>query len=622
MPVNRLQKRETTRFQTLEQVGAAKAHQSLASAPQVIDLLALGGHGGFFGLRLNIQTQAVARYVQGVDAVHYRWRVQAGVAVVRIGIADAEGDRQRFAQRKVAPVFCLAVLAGNKAAAFFVGFGVVLQDKTARAPHHVQSNQLAPIVKFFAFFNRQNRVHAALEFALKVGFCHAGFAHEVLGADADVGLFINKQPQLRGQVGLGFVVRRGGQQDDFGVALFDVVCNGFVAPPFAVAQVMAFVNQHQPIALEAGQLFDLRHRQHHTAQAVVGAVVLPHGFEVFGANDQCFIAHVVLKHPRQRGRHDGFSQPDHVANHHAAAPVQVAGSNFDGAFLELKQLLLKARRQAKLAQSRPRFGAQVVGHVEVDVVRRNHFFARPAVFNQRGQVGRNIQRPALAPARFKPLRQFSCAQVVEHIDIQLPMARQAGQRQIAAADKAGDGVVHIVAEQQIQLGVQRVRQKQLDHHLPRAQLPSQAAQPGFVLAGGNAQRDLLAQVGGKLGFQAAGGGVVNMDMAGFGFIARVTVLAVPVQRADVVVRRALHSDHHAADLALRGLPRRNQVVNRLPAAQIQITHAKISALRNLQSRPQRAEQVLFYVVKNTGHEGCAVGGLWGRCIVPFSPAAH
>jgi len=90
--------------------------------------------------------------------------------------------------------------------------------------------------------------------------------------------------------------------------------------------------------------------------------------------------------------------------------------------------------------------------------------------------------------------------VVQHIDVQLALPGQALQREVAAANKAGDGVVDIVPKQQIQLGVQRVGQKQLDADLAGAQLAGQGAQRCLVFAGGDAQCDLLAQVRGKLSF--------------------------------------------------------------------------------------------------------------------------
>ena len=288
MSVNGLKEGESIGLQALEQVGAAKAHEALARTAQVFKDFALGRSGLLFLLWVEVQTQSVARHVQGVDLVHYLTRVQACIAVRRVTFIHRKSDRKRLAHGEVA---FFSVFAADEAAAMLVGLGVVLEDEAARAAHHVQANQFAPVVELVAFFNGKDGVHTALVFALKLGFTDSVFAHVPLGADTNVGLLINEQAQLGREVVLGLVVWRRGQQDDFGIAALDVFRNGFVAPTFAVAQVMAFVNEYQAVALEVGQLFgDLRHWQHHAAQAVFCAVVLPHRLQVFGANDECFVA--------------------------------------------------------------------------------------------------------------------------------------------------------------------------------------------------------------------------------------------------------------------------------------------------------------------------------------------
>ena len=58
----------------------------------------------------------------------------------------------------------------------------------------------------------------------------------------------DEEPQLVGQVEVGLVVGRGGQQDALAVVLADVILDGAVALALAVAQVVAFVDQDEPIA--------------------------------------------------------------------------------------------------------------------------------------------------------------------------------------------------------------------------------------------------------------------------------------------------------------------------------------------------------------------------------------
>ena len=63
----------------------------------------------------------------------------------------------------------------------------------------------------------------------------------------------------------------------------------------------------------------------------------------------------------------------------------------------------------------------------------------------------------------------------QYIDVQFALFGEPLQREIAAADEAGNGVVGVVAEQEIELGVQRVRQEQFDDDLACAELVCQTA---------------------------------------------------------------------------------------------------------------------------------------------------
>ena len=81
---------------------------------------------------------------------------------------------------------------------------------------------------------------------------------QLLGANADVVVLWHEQPQLVRQVEVGLVVRRGREQDALAVVLLDVLLDGPVALALAVAQVVALVDQHEPVAAQFGQLLDDR----------------------------------------------------------------------------------------------------------------------------------------------------------------------------------------------------------------------------------------------------------------------------------------------------------------------------------------------------------------------------
>ena len=78
---------------------------------------------------------------------------------------------------------------------------------------------------------------------------------KLLRADAEVLVFGDEQAELVGQVEVGLVVRRGRQQDTLAVVLSNVLLDGAIALAFAVAEVVAFVDQDEPVAAEFGSSF-------------------------------------------------------------------------------------------------------------------------------------------------------------------------------------------------------------------------------------------------------------------------------------------------------------------------------------------------------------------------------
>ena len=112
-------------------------------------------------------------------------------------------------------------------------------------------------------------------------------------------------------------------------------------------------------------------------------------------------------------------------------------------------------------------------------------------FDDLREISRNIQCPALIPAILEPLCQPLAAVMPKDIDVQFALSCQALHGQVAAADETRNRVIGVVPEQQIELRVQGMRKEQFDYDLTGTKLRCKTAQRQFVLAGGNAQRDLL-----------------------------------------------------------------------------------------------------------------------------------
>ena len=102
--------------------------------------------------------------------------------------------------------------------------------------------------------------------------------------------------------------------------------DGAVGAGFAVAQVVALVDDEEAVAAHIGQFADGEaDGEHAGAQAVLVAVVFPHRDEVFGADNERFEALVILKDAGDGGGHQGFAETDNVADEDAAAFVEMVG---------------------------------------------------------------------------------------------------------------------------------------------------------------------------------------------------------------------------------------------------------------------------------------------------------
>src|SRR5690606_32051408 len=98
------------------------------------------------------------------------------------------------------------------------------------------------------------------------------------------------------------------------------------------------------------------------------------------------------------------------------------------------------------------------------------FLARPALLKYGDEFLGDVDRPAVIPSLLEPDCQLLRSILVQYIHVQLTIALQSSEREVTAAHIAHDGVDAVVTESQVQLGVQWVSQKELNHHLARTQL--------------------------------------------------------------------------------------------------------------------------------------------------------
>src|SRR5579884_2551499 len=98
--------------------------------------------------------------------------------------------------------------------------------------------------------------------------------------------------------------------------------------------------------------------------------------------------------------------------------------------LEVEQKPFELLGQTKLGNAGPGLLRQVVGHLEVHVVRRNEALTSPACIDDLGKLLRNVNRPLVVPAAVEPRLELCRRVEVKNIHVELTLLHQAGVGQI------------------------------------------------------------------------------------------------------------------------------------------------------------------------------------------------
>src|SRR2546428_11870693 len=114
--------------------------------------------------------------------------------------------------------------------------------------------------------------------------------------------------------------------------------------------------------------------------------------------------------------------------------------DFNGRCLILEKLIAELRRDAELRKAISSFLCEVISNLNVNVIRRNDSLASPALLNDLDKLSGNVDAPFVVPLCVKPSGEFLSRVAVEHIDIEFPLVRQPGERQVAAAQIPDDRV--------------------------------------------------------------------------------------------------------------------------------------------------------------------------------------
>src|ERR1700691_386736 len=73
------------------------------------------------------------------------------------------------------------------------------------------------------------------------------------GPDVDCIVWIDKQSKLVGEIKVGFVVGRGGKENDFASVAGQIIADSGPAATLAISQIVAFVNDYNAVTAKIGE---------------------------------------------------------------------------------------------------------------------------------------------------------------------------------------------------------------------------------------------------------------------------------------------------------------------------------------------------------------------------------
>ena len=350
---------------------------------------------------MDVVAHAVPRQVEIVDGINDIRCIEPGVLVMRAVVVYRKRDRFRRADRKIGPG---AVFKRKELAAVGgVGLRIVVLDKRAGPSHQIEPHQFPPVVGILTFFKGRQRTYLGLVAADELRF--SDFPNIPFRPDSQVLFLWDEKTKLAGKVQVGLIVRRGGKKNALTLVRINVFLDGAVALAFAVAQVVAFIDEHQAIAPEVREFpGDLADGEHLRAKPVLHPVVFPHFDEVLGTDNQSFESVVVFEDAGQGGCHQCLAKTHHIADENPAPFIEMVRGDLYRSGLELKELMAEIAGNAELREPGACFLGEVIRHLEIDMVGRRRHLSGPAFFDNLDKLVGYVQTPLILPAVFKPLR--------------------------------------------------------------------------------------------------------------------------------------------------------------------------------------------------------------------------
>ena len=241
------------------------------------------------------------------------------------------------------------------------------------------------------------------------------------------------------------------------------------------------------------------------------------------------------------------------------------GGNTHGCRLELQKNAAHIHRNGKFRKAGASLLRQVIRHFHVNLIGGRTLGTRPTFIDDLNEFLRNIDAPPVIPTILEPLGELGGGIVIEDIHVQFALVGEAGQREIAGAEKSRYRIIRVGAETKVEFGVERVAKEELDDNFPCFELSREPPKSCFVCVVGCTDGELCAKLLCETTLEAN-----DCLLADLIFSRQESVC-----ETQFILSKALHSDEEATLGTFSARPFLDESINRFPSAQIEVADAKI-----------------------------------------------
>ena len=203
---------------------------------------------------------------------------------------------------------------------------------------------------------------------------------------------------------------------------------------------MTFIYDDEAVITGIVDIYRLCYRHNIGLQVIALSILIPHILQVGRTDDKCTAGVSHFVNLGNGACCDGFSQSYHIAYHGTTAliAIQMAGRYLDCCLLKIEEFPLKLWWQCEFLYTTTGICTQMVGRLQVDIIRWDDFLAGPTVVDGINQFFSDVDAETVVPTVIKPLGQCFKVSVVFNIGIEFPLLGQSCVGQIATAKYGGN----------------------------------------------------------------------------------------------------------------------------------------------------------------------------------------